>query len=706
MSGMYFKIRPHWRISGIYLAVGLLWIIFSDVFLLRFITDIETMRLLQTYKGWFYVVLTCILLFFLIKRYFTKLHTAQKSLDESRFHYSFLFRNNPQAMWVFDCKNQCVKEANEAAQILLGYTEDEFLKFGLGDLFDSEGFEDLEKIFSCAHKHFHRSSGHRLRKKDGSFIEVELISTHLTQRKSDCFRLATVMDITGLRHSVRALKASEKALKESERQLTNLMENLPGMAYRCLNDASFTMLSVSKGCYELTGYMPDTLINNEEISYSALIFPDDKDRIYEELKKTVLIGQPAILAYRIIAADGTVKWVWDRAIGVYDEAGGLLFLEGFILDISRQYTAEKALTDHNILLSNILNNLPFPLFYKDLQGRILGCNTEFEKYLGLQPGELIGKRIEELGVEEMKPEIDEQDHVLLSLLKDYHRDMVIKYRDGTQKHVVYTKSLFFDSEGLPQGIIGVYFDISDRVKNESIIKKHLEDLERINAELDQFTYIVSHDLRSPLITIKGSLPFLAADIESGNPELIKEGLERIASSTHRMHQLLEDLLKLSRSGRLGNPSEIFSMDALVSDLKIYMHGQLKEGETTLEVVTKLPDAYGDRSRIAEVVQNLIENAVKFRNLSKKLRIEIGSLTENDQVCYFVRDNGVGIEPQNLSKVFTPFSRFNPNTQGTGLGLAVVKRIIDFHGGKVWAESEGKDQGTTIFFTLGEKAPEN
>jgi len=95
------------------------------------------------------------------------------------------------------------------------------------------------------------------------------------------------------------------------------------------------------------------------------------------------------------------------------------------------------------------------------------------------------------------------------------------------------------------------------------------------------------------------------------------------------------------------------MEALLSELKVYMHGQLREGGATVDVMNRLPEAYGDRSRIAEVIQNLIENAVKFRNSSKKLRIEIGSFTENGQVCYFVRDNGVGIEPQNLQKVFSP-----------------------------------------------------
>jgi len=702
VSGMFLKIGPHWRIAVIYLAFGSLWIFFSDAILLRLISDIETMRVVQTYKGWFYVILTSVLLFFLVKGYFSKLHTTQKQLDEARKQYSLLFKKNPQAMWIFDCKNHRIVEANEATHFLLGYTEEEFLKLTLKDLFHPNDLEVLEEVFSCKQLPFHRDSGHRLKKKDNNFMDIELLSTHILLDENQCFRLVMVIDITGVRQAFKALMASEKALKDSERQLANLMNNLPGMAYRCLNDEHFSMLSISKGCYDLCGYLPDELINNEKISYAALIHPDDRQRVVEELENTANSKLPAIISYRIVTANGEVKWVWDRTVGVYDDANRLIFLEGFILDISGQRTAEKALTDQNILLLNILNNLPFPLFYKDLHGRILGCNNEFEKYLGFQPGQIIGKSMEELGVEEKKPEIDLQDHVLLSTLRDYHREMIIKYRDGSQKHVVYTKSLFFNSEGLPQGIIGVYFDISERIKNEAIIKKHLEDLERINTELDQFTYIVSHDLRSPLITIKGSLSFLSADIESGDPVMIREGLERIASATHRMHQLLEDLLKLSRSGRLGNPFERFSMEALLSELKVYMHGQLREGGATVDVMNRLPEAYGDRSRIAEVIQNLIENAVKFRNSSKKLRIEIGSFTENGQVCYFVRDNGVGIEPQNLQKVFTPFSRFNVSTQGTGLGLAVVKRIIEFHGGKVWAESEGKDLGSTIFFTLGEQ----
>ncbi|HSV87291.1 MAG TPA: PAS domain S-box protein [Bacteroidales bacterium] len=701
---MILNTRPHWRIAGIYLIVGLSWIIFSDVFLLRQINNLESMRLFQTYKGWFFVIITALLLFFLIKRYFFKILATQKSLNETRQHYSLLFKNNPQAMWIFDNKNQRIFEVNEAAQILLGYNEDEFLKLKVDELFDPNDLDELGNAFNCRLNPFHRSSGHRLRKKNGSYIDVELICNQLPLKNSDCFKLVMVIDITGLRYAFKALKASEKALKDSERQLTNIMENLPGMAYRCLNDSNFSMLSASKGCYELTGYLPDALINNEEISFFELIHPDDQQKVISEVKKMVQDKLPGIFDYRIITSAGQVKWVWDRTVGVYDDANNLLFFEGFLLDISGQRTAEKALIDQNILLSNILNNLPFPLFYKNLQGKIMGCNTEFEKYLGLQHEQIVGKQMAELGVVENKPEIDENDHLLLTLLKDYNRDMVIKYRDGSQKNVVYNKSLFFDSEGIPQGIIGVYFDISERIKNENIIRKHLEDLERINSELDQFTYIVSHDFRSPLITIKGSLPFLVSDFESGDRAMVKEGLERITSATNRMHQLLEDLLKLSRSGRLGNPSSWFSMENLVSELSLYLHGLLKEGEANLEVVSVLPDAYGDRSRVAEAIQNLIENAVKFRNPSEKLRIEIGSKREDGQVCYYIKDNGLGIEPKNLEKVFYPFVRFNANIQGTGLGLAVVKRIIEHHGGKVWAKSEGSNQGTSFYFTLGPQPP--
>jgi PAS domain S-box-containing protein len=692
------KLSPAIKITGLYLLLGMVWILFSDKALGWFVDDMGTMIKLQTFKGWFYVAVTALLFFLLIHRSFKKLDRAQEALRETAEHYGYLFRNNPHPMWIFDCKRKQIIEVNEAAEKTYGYSGAEFLQLSLDALHAEDDLENVLQVLDCASPEFNRSSGFRHRKKDGSMMDVELITHALPGQNGRRNRLVLAMDITGRKQAFEALKASEAALKESERQLSTLMSNLPGMAYRCLNDKEWSMLFVSKGCKELTGYAAESLINNALISFGEVIHPADRQRVWDEVQVKLFLKKPYPLQYRIITASGHVKWVWEQAVGIFDEEGALMFVEGFISNITEQHNAEKALKDYNELLRSILENLSFPVFYKDLQGRIMGCNHDFCEFLGKPYEQIIGRTAWDLVAPARAIVIDEIDRQVLTSMSDFRKEEQILFADGRIKDTVYQKSLFFDTDGIPIGFIGVYFDITERVKAEQIIKKQVEDLERINAELEQFTYTVSHDLRSPLVTIKGSLNLLREDIKAQDQEQIEEGLSRISAATQRMHHLLEDLLQLSRIGRIGNPFSVFSMHDLALEAKEYLHGILDEGGAQL-VLGALPEVFGDRSRISEVLQNLLENAIKFRDPERDLHIEIGCRHMDGEAVFFVRDNGMGIDPGQLNKVFGMFKKLDFDREGTGIGLALVKRIIEFHGGRVWAESEGPGTGATFFFTL-------
>ncbi|MEE4177186.1 MAG: PAS domain S-box protein [Bacteroides sp.] len=696
------NLSPAYKITGLYLLLGLLWILFSDMVLAWFIKDLEMMRMMQTFKGWFYVIVTGIIFFLLINRSFKRLDRARESLREAVVHYSYLFQNNPHPMWTFDCNASRIIEVNEAAVKTYGYSEQEFLQLNLEQLHDASDLENLAEILACDAPEFNRSSGFRHRRKDGNMIDVELITHCLPGENNHSMRLVSALDITGRKQAFEALKASELALKESERQLSTLMSNLPGMAYRCLNDQKWTMLFVSKGCMELTGYPAGVIENNSVVSFGEIIHPADQQRVWDEVQEKLDKKMPYTLTYRIIAADGKVKWVWEQGVGVFDKRGELLFFEGFISDITEQRIAERTLKDNNELLRSILDNLPFPMFYKSLQGYIMGCNKAFCEYLGKPYDQILGRSAWDLIPAQKAMIIDEVDQQVLSTMSNFRKEEQLVFADGRVIDSVYQKSLFFDAEGIPRGFIGLYFDITERVRAEKIIQKQVMDLERINAELEQFTYTVSHDLRSPLVTIKGSLKLLYEDIRAHDEAQIEEGLSRIASATQRMHNLLEDLLQLSRIGRIGNPFSRFSMNELLGEVKHYLHGILAESGATMEVEADLPEVFGDRTRISEVFQNLLENAVKFRNPDRDLLIRIGCRRDEDQHVFFIQDNGRGIEPGQLNQVFGLFKKLDPDHEGTGIGLTVVKRIIEHHGGRVWAESDGPGHGATFCFILSKR----
>jgi PAS domain S-box-containing protein len=241
-------------------------------------------------------------------------------------------------------------------------------------------------------------------------------------------------------------------------------------------------------------------------------------------------------------------------------------------------------------------------------------------------------------------------------------------------------------------------ELAEHKQTQDQLQILVHELEAKNAELERFTYSVSHDLKSPLVTIAGFLGFLEADVKKGEIQRIENTINRIRDATKKMQRLLDELLELSRIGRLINqPSEVPFGDLVKEALEL-VHGQLTEKQVQVKIEADLPIVNVDRVRMVEVLQNLIVNAVKFMGQQENPIIEIGMKIINGESTFFVRDNGIGIASQYRTKVFGLFDKLDAASDGTGIGLALVKRIVEVHGGTIWVESEiGK--GATFFFTL-------
>jgi len=230
-------------------------------------------------------------------------------------------------------------------------------------------------------------------------------------------------------------------------------------------------------------------------------------------------------------------------------------------------------------------------------------------------------------------------------------------------------------------------------------EKLITQLRSTNAELESFTYTVSHDLKAPLITINGFLNFLQKDALAGNAERIKVDILRITEATGKMHRLLTELLELSRIGRLMNEPETIPFNNLVDDVLDIVKGRLDSGHITVQTQPNLPAVRGDRRRLTEVLQNLIDNAAKYMGDQPDPRIKIGQQeTEYGEPTFFVQDNGIGIAPEHYDRIFGLFNKLDPKSDGTGIGLALVKKIVEVHGGRIWVRSEAGN-GSTFYFTL-------
>jgi signal transduction histidine kinase len=240
----------------------------------------------------------------------------------------------------------------------------------------------------------------------------------------------------------------------------------------------------------------------------------------------------------------------------------------------------------------------------------------------------------------------------------------------------------------------------NNLQNELVVREKLiHELEAKNAELERFAYTVSHDLKSPLVTINGFLSYLEADVAANDMQRFKHDSQRIRDAVAKMQTLLSELLELSRIGRIANPSELIPFEALARDAVDILHVQIAARRVALQIQPNLPAVFGDRPRLTEILQNLLDNAVKFMGEQPDPRIEIGcDGEENSFPIFFVRDNGAGIPRELQGRIFGLFDKLDPASEGSGVGLAIVKRIIEVHRGRLWVRSEA-GKGSTFYFTL-------
>jgi signal transduction histidine kinase len=245
-------------------------------------------------------------------------------------------------------------------------------------------------------------------------------------------------------------------------------------------------------------------------------------------------------------------------------------------------------------------------------------------------------------------------------------------------------------------------EIAEREKAEKEREELVQQLKLKNQELDRFAITVSHDLKTPLITIAGYLGYLEKDMLAGNKERVSKNLGQINDAAKSMGKLVDEILDLSRIGRIHNPPRAVSFEEVVQQALKAAEGLLKAKQVKVKVGSGFPVIYCDFTRIVQVVQNLITNSVKFMGEQADPQIEINAEERDGKFVFFVRDNGMGIEPKYHEQIFGLFNKLNANTDGLGIGLGIAKRIIEVHGGRVWVESElGK--GASFYFTLPDKA---
>jgi PAS domain S-box-containing protein len=351
-------------------------------------------------------------------------------------------------------------------------------------------------------------------------------------------------------------------------------------------------------------------------------------------------------------------------------------------------------------LMAILNTVVDAIITINEQGLIQSFNRAAVRIFGYTVEEVLGRNVNMLMPEPYHSEHDRYLHNYLTTgirkIIGIGREVVGKRKDGTTFPMELAVSEAWVGER--HIFTGIIRDISERRQAEQERERLIGELETKAAEMERFTYTVSHDLKSPLITIRGFLGLLAKDTAAGDTQRMSEDITHIQGAVRRMQMLLDELLSLSRIGRLINPPQDIAMSELAREAVQQVGGQIAERGVQVTIAPDLPTIIGDHPRLLEVLQNLIDNAVKFMGDQPNPQVEIGFRQEAGETIFFVRDNGSGIDPRYQQKIFGLFERLSADTEGTGIGLALVKRIIEVHGGRIWVES-ALGQGATFLFTL-------
>ncbi|RPJ78401.1 MAG: PAS domain S-box protein [Deltaproteobacteria bacterium] len=251
---------------------------------------------------------------------------------------------------------------------------------------------------------------------------------------------------------------------------------------------------------------------------------------------------------------------------------------------------------------------------------------------------------------------------------------------------------------LDKGVLWIIDDISNRKQAEQELKGTLKELERSNDELAQFAYVASHDLQEPLRAIVGFLQLLESRYAGQLDEKGGKYIKRSVNAGHRMQSLIEDLLTLSRVNTKGSPFESTNLNGIVAEVLNRLEKQIQEKAATITTAS-LPNLMVDPNQIHALFQNLISNALKY-NEHPEPAISIGCREQENDYCFFIKDNGIGIEPKFYERIFIVFQRLHGRQEyhGTGVGLTLCKKIVERHGGSISVESE-KGQGSTFFFNL-------
>lgn len=437
------------------------------------------------------------------------------------------------------------------------------------------------------------------------------------------------------------------------------------------------------------GYLA-TEFQNNNLTYEQLIHPDDLPRIKREVTEHLTCGPDSYQQqYRFRHGDGHWLWLEDRTWLVRDKQGRVTDIYGVLIDISAEKQLHEQIRTGEANYRMLFEANPHPMWVFDLDTlAFLAVNDAATTKYGYRREEFLSMTIRDIRPAEDTGRLDDN---IANVTEGLDQAGIWQHvtKDGSKLMVeIISHTLTFEGR---RAEVVLAHDVTERLRAELAL------LER-NAALEQFHYTTSHDLRTPLVTIETFLGFLEQDLDKSDHRQIENDLQHIRTATRRMDTLLSDLGKLLLT-KNSDAAVHIDYNTLLEEICRLVAGPINTHGVELIIHPCQISLHAIQSHLIQIWQNLIENAIKYMGDPSQTVIEVGvEYTETNPVFY-VRDNGTGIEEKDQSRIFGLFDQLDPASPGSGLGLALVRRIVEFYDGRIWVESAGTGQGSCFYFTL-------